>query len=91
MLHSYVCISHLATSVNFSQSVYSIIEDKGSVPIVLILSNPSAYDTTITVFSSDGSANGKFNVNSLFKFSGCLQNCLNMAMKDLISYLNVLN
>ena len=48
-----------ATSVNFSQSVYSIIEDKGSVQIVLILSNPSVYDTTITVFSNDGSANGK--------------------------------
>ena len=54
-----MCISCLATSVKFSETVYSVIEDKGAIQVILILSNPSASDITITVFSIDGSATGK--------------------------------
>ena len=49
----------LAPTVNFDQSTYSIDEDKGSVQLLLELSNPSTTDITIRVFSSDGSATGK--------------------------------
>ena len=45
--------------MTFSQSLYSIDEDKGPVQLVLILSNPSTTDTIVTVFSYDGSATGK--------------------------------
>ena len=50
----------LAPIVNFDQSTYSTDEDKGSVQLVLILSNPSATDITVRVFSDDGSATGKY-------------------------------
>ena len=50
---------YLATSVNFSQPVYHIVEDEGLLEVVVILSNPSAIDITITVFSNHGSATGK--------------------------------
>ena len=49
----------LAISINFSQSLYSVVEGEGSVQLIFILSNPSATEITLTVFSNDGSANGK--------------------------------
>ena len=45
--------------MTFSQSLYTIDEDKGSVQLLLILSNPSPNDITITVICHDGSATGK--------------------------------
>ena len=45
--------------MNFDQSTYAINEDKGSVQLLLGLSNPSTTDITVRVFSSDGSATGK--------------------------------
>lgn len=49
----------LESSVNFSHSVYSIIENKGPAQVIIILSNPLATSIIITVFSNDGSATGK--------------------------------
>ena len=49
----------LAPTVNFDQSTYAINEDKGSVQLLLELSNPSTTDITVRVFSRDGSATGK--------------------------------
>ena len=50
---------YLAPCVAFSQSHYSIVEDKGSLEIVLIVNNPSTTDMVVKVFSIDGSATGK--------------------------------
>jgi len=46
-------------TVNFNQSTYHVDEDDGPVQPVLVLSNPSLNDITISVFSTDGSAAGK--------------------------------
>ena len=54
-----IVISHLAPIVTFTQSTYNVDEDDGPVQPVLILSNPSSTDITISVFSTDGSATGK--------------------------------
>ena len=45
--------------MNFSQQLYNIDEYDGQVQVMLILSNLSTADVTITVFSNDGSATGK--------------------------------
>ena len=55
-----VSISYpLVIHVNFSQQLYNIDEYDGQVQVMLILSNLSTADVTITVFSNDGSATGK--------------------------------
>ena len=54
------CIFYLVTSVSFSQSVYSIIEHKGPIQVIIILSTLSEIDITVKVFSNNGSATGKF-------------------------------
>ena len=51
--------TYLAPTVNFNQSAYNVDEDDGPVQLVLVLSNPSSTDITISVFSTDGSATGK--------------------------------
>ena len=48
-----------APTINFTQSTYSVDEDDGPAQPVLVLSNPSSADVTISVFSTDGSATGK--------------------------------
>ena len=53
-------IVFLVTSVNFSQSAYSVDENDGIVQLTLVLSIPSSSDITIEVFSTDGSAIGKY-------------------------------
>ena len=45
--------------MKFNQSTYNIDEDDGPAQPVLVLSNPSSTDITISVFSTDGSATGK--------------------------------
>ena len=48
--------------INFNQSwqsMYNVNEDDGPAQPVLVLSNPSSTDITISVFSTDGSATGK--------------------------------
>ncbi|XP_065899383.1 adhesion G-protein coupled receptor V1-like [Dysidea avara] len=47
-----------APTINFNQSTYNIDEDDGPAQPVLVLSNPSSTDITISVFSTDGSATG---------------------------------
>ena len=44
----------------FSQTMYSIIEDDGSVQIGLVLSGPSSNATTVQVFNTDGTATGEY-------------------------------
>ena len=53
--------------VRFTQSMYNVDEDDGPAQPVLVLSNPSSTDITISVCSTDGSATGKntFNFNPL--------------------------
>ena len=49
----------IVATVNFSQSLYSVNENSGSVEIVMILSNPSPSDITVQVINTEGSATGK--------------------------------
>ena len=61
---------HLAPTVNFNQLVYNVDEDDGPAQPVLVFSNPSSTDITISVFSTYRSATGKdtllpFNSNAL--------------------------
>ena len=46
-------------TVSFNQSVYSINEPDGPVQPVLVLSNPSSTDITVTVSNTGGSATGE--------------------------------
>ena len=49
----------IVPTVNFNQSTYNVDEDDGLAQPVLVLSNLSSTDITISVFSTDGSATGK--------------------------------
>ena len=64
MVSCYEYYSHcnIVPIINFNQSwqsTYNVDEDDGSAQPVLVLSNPSSTDITISVFSTDGSATGK--------------------------------
>ena len=48
----------LAINVTFSQSAYSTKEDDGFLQFALLFSNPSAFDISITVTTSDLAATG---------------------------------
>ena len=50
---------NVAPTIDFNQSKYNVDEDDGPAQPVLVLSNPSSTDITISVFSTDGSATGK--------------------------------
>jgi len=39
--------------------MYSVVENGGSVQIVLVLSNPSSTEVTVQALNRDGSANSK--------------------------------
>ena len=45
--------------MKFSQQLYSVDELEGQLQVILILSDSSTADVTITIFSNDGSATGK--------------------------------
>ena len=49
----------LATTVNFSQSTYSVDEDDGPAQPVLVLSNPSSTDITVQIKSKNKAATGE--------------------------------
>ena len=49
---------YIAPAIDFNQSTYNVDEDDGPAQPVLVLSNPSSTDITISVFSTDGSATG---------------------------------
>ena len=44
----------------FTERTYSANEDDGSVEIGVVLSGPSATDTVVEVFNTDGSATGEY-------------------------------
>ena len=57
----------LATSINvmFSQSRYSIDEDKGSLQIVLMLNTSLTTNVTIQVISNDDTATSEYTIISI--------------------------
>ena len=57
--YEYVVYHLLATTVMFSEIIYSVNEDSGSVQPVLVLSNSTSNDITIEVLNIDGSAFGE--------------------------------
>ena len=44
--------------VNFSQAIYVVVENNGSVQVKLVFSNPASFDITVQVIVSDVSAVG---------------------------------
>ena len=44
----------------FNQSMYSVIEGAGPAPPVLVLSNPSSFESTVQVFNTEGTATGEY-------------------------------
>ena len=48
-------ILHIAATVNFSQSMYSVNENNLMIQLMLILSNPSSREFTIDVLNTDES------------------------------------
>ena len=44
----------------FNQLMYSVIEGAGPARPVLVLSNPSSFESTVQVFSTDGTATGEY-------------------------------
>ena len=48
----------LGIVVNFSQAVYAVVENNGSVQAELVFSNPSSFDITVQVIFSDITAVG---------------------------------
>ena len=49
-----------AVSVSFNQTSYRIVENVNVVQPVLVLSNPSSTDVTVTVSNTGGSATGEW-------------------------------
>jgi len=47
-------------TINFQHPAYDVHEYSESVEPVLILSNPSSTDITISVFATDGTATGEY-------------------------------
>ena len=58
--YEYVVYHLLATTVMFSEIIYSVNENTGPAQPVLVLSNPSSSNITVEVLSSDGSATGEY-------------------------------
>ena len=56
----YKWLFYIAATVHFNQSSYSVNENNSPAQSVLVLSNPSSADITVTVFSTDESATGKY-------------------------------
>ena len=58
-MYVYILYMRIAPQLSFNQSTHNVDEDDGPAQPVLVLSNPSSTDITISVFSTDGSATGK--------------------------------
>ena len=56
----------LAITVMFNQSTYSVDEDDGPAQPVLVLSNPSSMEFSVTVFNTDGSATGGSSIGECY-------------------------
>ena len=48
----------VVATISFSQSIYSVNENEGSVQPVIVLSNPSSTDVTVQVTDEEGTASG---------------------------------
>ena len=62
-VHSYECVVYhlLATTVMFSETLYSVNEDGRPAQVVLVLGGLSATATTVVqVLNTDGSATGEY-------------------------------
>ena len=57
-LHNKLSIYHIAATVSFSHSVYTINENEGPVEPVIVLSNPSSTDVNVRVTDGGGTATG---------------------------------
>ena len=55
---------HIAFTVMFEQPTYSVNENTGPAQPVLVLSNPSSMTFSVTVTNTDGSATGKYHLNT---------------------------
>ena len=53
------CYHPPAITVMFNQLMYSVNESAGLARPVLVLSNPSSFESIIQVFSTDGTAIGE--------------------------------
>ena len=51
-------------TLHFKQRSYSIEESKEFVNPMLVLSNPSAVNITVIVFTTDGSATGEWHIRT---------------------------
>ena len=69
MLHTCIYIAnhfvsyylhYIAITVMFTETMYSVNEGDGSAQIGLVLSGPLSTDTTVQVFTTDGSATGEY-------------------------------
>ena len=49
-----------AITVMFSQTTYSVNEGAGPARPVLVLSNPSSFESTVEVFHTNGTALGEY-------------------------------
>jgi len=58
MYNIFLC-TYLAVTVSFNQSTYIVDENDGPAQPVLVFSNPSSADITVTVIDVSGSATGK--------------------------------
>ena len=60
-IYTFIHVStlYVAVNVSFQLQNYNVNESDGKVEPVLVLSNPSAVNITVEVFSTDGSATGK--------------------------------
>ena len=51
---------YVVVAVRFNQSSYSISESSRSVQLLLILSNPSSFNETVSLINTDHTANGMY-------------------------------
>ena len=59
-----------AITVMFSETMYSVNEDAGSVQLVLVLGSPQLTDITVQVFGTSESATGTY-----CGYNACVLNC----------------
>ena len=57
---AYITYFHIAITISFTQSMYSVIESAGRIQPVLFIINPSLTDITVEVFTTNVSAFGKY-------------------------------
>ena len=56
----------VATSIRFSQTMYSKAENEGPIEIKLVLSNTLPDDVTVQVISSDNTATGGYTSSGMY-------------------------